>query len=171
MNKTDSYRFKKTTSFVSKYITTNEVILDLGSPNPLSNLLKENNFKIDSAYNFDFDIEPNKVNNYSYEVLTAFEVIEHLVSPYPILKVTKAKKLFVTVPLNLWFAKAHRNFQDPHGHHYHEFESWQLDMLLEKAGWEIKAREKWIPPFQLNGFRSILRAFTPRFYAVYAERK
>ncbi len=171
MNKVKKYRFDKTLSFVSTHLDKNDQILDLGTPNDLSGFLAKNSFSIKSAHGFDFDLEPERVNDHEYNVLTAFEVLEHLVSPFSIVQKTKANKLIVTVPLKLWFAKAYRNINDPYDQHYHEFESWQLDMLLEKAGWEIKASERWVPPFTPGGFRSVLRAVTPRFYAVYAERR
>lgn len=156
---------------MSAHIGRDAGILDLGTPNQLSEFLGKNGFLIRNAHGFDFDLEPEKINDYQYEVLTGFEVLEHLVSPFPLMRVTKARKLFVTVPMRLWFAPAHQNRKDEWDRHYHEFETWQLDMMLEKAGWEIKAREKWIPPFQPGGLRSVLRALTPRFYAVYAERR
>jgi hypothetical protein len=81
-----------------------------------------------------------------------------------------AKKLIVTVPLNLWFAKAYRNREKTWDQHYHEFEDWQFDWLLEKSGWRIVKRVKWVSPSTKFGFRSILRRFTPRYYGVYAER-
>ena len=171
MNKVKRFRFNKTLSFVSRYIDPKDNILDLGTPNDLSEMLGKKNFQIQNAFGFDFDLDPEKINDYEYEVLTAFEVLEHLVSPFPLLRQAKARKLVVTVPLKLWFAKAYRNEKNPWDQHYHEFESWQLDMMIEKAGWEIKAREKWVPPFHLGGLRSVLRAVTPRFYAVYAERR
>ena len=171
MNKTKAFRVEKTSSFIEPYISLEDQILDLGTPNDLVDYLMEKGYLIQSTHGYDFDLEPEKVNEYDYNVLTAFEVLEHLVSPFSILQKTKAQKLVVSVPLKLWFAKAYRNTADPYDQHYHEFESWQFDMLLEKAGWNIRAREKWTPPFQFNGLRSILRAFTPRFYAVYAERK
>jgi len=43
--------------------------------------------------------------------------------------------------------------------------------LLEKTDWNIKNREKWTSPINKIGFRPILRKYTPRYYAVYAERK
>jgi hypothetical protein len=171
MNKIKHFRFQKTDDFLKKHLSKNERILDLGTPNEMSEFLKERGYKISSCYGFDFDLEHEKVNNYDYDTFVAFEVFEHLVSPFPILRDTKAQKLIVTVPLRLWFAKAYRNQNDPYDQHYHEFESWQLDMLVEKAGWKIIAREKWTPPFKFNGLRSFLRAITPRFYAVYAERE
>lgn len=171
MNKTKYFRFRKTENFLNKHLSKNEQILDLGTPNELSIFLQNKGYDINSCHGFDFDLEHEKINNYDYDTFVAFEVFEHLVSPFPILRDIKAKKLVITVPLRLWFAKAYRNQNDPYDQHYHEFESWQLDMLIEKAGWKIIAREKWTPPFQFNGIRSILRAFTPRFYAVYAKRE
>lgn len=171
LNKVKEFRFENTHKFLSKYITNEEQILDLGTSNQLSDFLIDKGFKLQNAAGFDFDLNPEQVNQYDYDVLTAFEVLEHLVAPFGILQRTKASKLVVTVPLRLWFAPAYRNVNDPYDQHYHEFESWQLDMLLEKAGWTVKDSEHWTPPFQFNGVRSFLRAVTPRFYAVYAERK
>ena len=172
VNKTDLFRFEKTTAFLSRFVSKNEQIIDLGTPNHLSEYLIGKDFSIENAHGFDFDLESDQIENYKGDVLAAFEVLEHMVSPLQILQKTSAKKLIITVPLKLWFAKAYRNINDPYDQHYHEFESWQLDMLIEKAGWKIVASEKWVPPFFFDGgIRSILRAFTPRFYAVYAERE
>ncbi len=82
----------------------------------------------------------------------------------------KTPKIITTIPLNLWFAKAYRSKTDAWDRHYHEFEDWQFDWLLEKSGWNIKKTEKWTSPINKIGFRPILRKFTPRFYAVYAEK-
>ncbi len=91
-------------------------------------------------------------------------------SPFNVLKNIKANKLVATVPLKLWFAEAYRSKTDMRDRHYHEFEDWQFDWLLEKAGWNIKKREKWTNPVQKIGIRPLLRTITPRYYAVYAER-
>ena len=171
MNKTRQFRYEKTLEFLNNYLPKDLKILDLGTPNKLSDFLKNHGYKIMSCHGFDFDLEPEKVNIFDHDVLVALEVFEHMVSPFPLIRDTKANKMVVTVPLRLWFSSAYRNAKDSYDQHFHEFESWQLDMLLEKAGWKIIAREKWTPPFELNGFRSFLRAVTPRFYAVYAERQ
>ncbi len=105
------------------------------------------------------------------EVVTAYEILEHLVSPFNVLRTVKAKKLVASIPLKLWFANAYRSKEDPWDRHYHEFEDWQFDWLLDKAGWEIKDRYKWTHPVKKIGFRPLLRQFTPRYYIVYAERK
>ena len=33
--------------------------------------------------------------------------------------------------------KAYKSKTDPLDRHYHEFEPWQFDWLLEKSGWKI----------------------------------
>ena len=55
--------------------------------------------------------------------------------------------------------------------HFHEFEDWQFDWLLEKAGWKIKDSMKWKAVTKQIGIRPLLRRITPRYYMVYAERK
>ncbi|HPX06952.1 MAG TPA: hypothetical protein PLC17_13520, partial [Tenuifilaceae bacterium] len=94
------------------------------------------------------------------------EILEHLVSPFPLLR-----DLPATIPLRLWFAPAYKSKTDKWDKHYHEFEDWQFDMLLEKAGWTIVDRAKWTSPIHKLGIRPILRMFTPRYYAVYAVRR
>ena len=101
---------------------------------------------------------------------SGFEILEHLVSPYPLLRALKPNKLFVTVPLSLWFSKAYKSKNDPRDRHFHEFEEWQFDWLLEKAGWKVIKKEKWTNPSFKLGLRPILRNFHNRYYAVYAER-
>ena len=118
----------------------------------------------------DLDEDHSALENSSAEVVTAFEIFEHLLSPYGVLKAVKADKLVISIPLRLWFAPAYRSKTDMWDRHYHEFEDWQLDWLLEKTGWKIKDRQKWTNPVNKIGIRPLLRQFTPRYYIVYAER-
>jgi hypothetical protein len=104
------------------------------------------------------------------EVVTAFEILEHLVSPFNVLRAIPCNKLLASIPLRLWFARAYRSKTDPWDRHFHEFEDWQFDWLLEKAGWEVKDRLQWAHPVGKLGIRPLLRRFTPRYYLVYAER-
>lgn len=87
-----------------------------------------------------------------------------------VLRNLPGEKLLASIPMRLWFAPAYRNKNDPRDLHYHEFEDWQFDMLLEKAGWKIIHRHKWTHPTNKIGIRPLLRKITPRYYAVYAER-
>ncbi len=164
-------RFKETLTFLKKHIATQETILDLGVTNPFSKILTEQGFHVENTTGEDLDIDFTSIRESKAEVVTAFEIFEHLVAPFNLLKEVKAQKLVASIPLRLWFAPAYRNKSDPWDRHYHEFEDWQFDWLLEKAGWEIVDSAKWTNPVKKIGLRPLLRSFTPRYYIVYAERK
>ncbi|SDI10194.1 methyltransferase domain-containing protein [Winogradskyella thalassocola] len=163
-------RFKLTLQFLQKHINTSESILDLGVKNPFSEIMISEGFSVENTTGEDLDENQSAIETSSAEVVTAFEIFEHLFSPYEILKSIKANKLVISVPLKLWFAPAYRSKTDMRDRHYHEFEDWQLDWLLEKTGWTIKDRQQWTNPVNKLGIRPILRRFTPRYYIVYAER-
>lgn len=164
-------RYNLTLDFVKQHISKSEKILDLGIKNPLSELLKSNGFSVTNTNGEDLDFDYSCVQKSSAEVVTAFEILEHLVAPFTILKEIKAKKLIASVPLNLWFSSAYRSKTDQRDRHFHEFEDWQFDWLLEKAGWQITSRKKWTNPTKKIGIRPLFRYFTPRYYIIYAERK
>ena len=164
-------RYRITLDFLKKHVNSNEEILDLGVANPFSEILKNNNYKVTNTSGEDLDIDYSEIKNSKTEVVTAFEIFEHLVAPFNALKEIKADKLIASVPLKLWFSNAYKNPNDKWDRHYHEFEDWQFDWLLEKSGWEIISRKKWTNPTKKIGLRPILRFFTPRYYIVYAKRK
>jgi hypothetical protein len=164
-------RYRITLDFLKKHVNSNEEILDLGVANPFSEILKNNNYKVTNTSGEDLDIDYSEIKNSKAEVVTAFEIFEHLVAPFNALKEIKADKLIASVPLKLWFSNAYKNPNDKRDRHYHEFEDWQFDWLLEKSGWEIISRKKWTNPTKKIGLRPILRLFTPRYYIVYAKRK
>ncbi|WP_053977342.1 class I SAM-dependent methyltransferase [Mangrovimonas xylaniphaga] len=163
-------RYKKTIEFLKSHVPTSAHILDLGVPNPFTEVMKEHGFSVTNTKGEDLDEDVSNIINSSAEVVTAFEIFEHLLSPYTVLKSIKADKLVASIPLKLWFSSAYRSKTDPWDRHYHEFEDWQFDWLLEKAGWKIVATNKWTNPTKKIGIRPILRWFTPRYYIVYAER-
>ena len=164
-------RYRLTFDFLTQHISTDQKILDLGVSNPFSERMKSNGFVVVNTQGEDLDLDTNAVLTSDADVVTAFEIIEHLVSPLTVLKAIKATKLVASVPLKLWFAPAYRSKTDEWDRHYHEFEDWQFDWLLNKSGWKIKARQKWTNPTKKIGFRPILRWFVPRYYIVYAERE
>ncbi len=165
-----SKRFKHTLTFLEKHITTKETILDLGVPNPFSKIMQENGYSVQNTKGEDIDVDFSTITNSNTEVVTAFEIFEHLLNPLTILKEIKANKLVASIPLRLWFSPAYQSKTDPWDRHYHEFEDWQFNWLLEKAGWQIKDSAKWTNPVKKIGIRPLLRSFTPRYYIVYAER-
>mgnify|MGYP006909093149 CR=1 FL=1 len=164
-------RYQHTINFLQKVIPEPTTILDLGVRNPFSKIMEQHGYTVFNTSGKDLDLTPQIVTKHNTEVTTAFEIFEHLVSPFSVINTITSKKLVATVPLNLWFAKAYRSKTDKWDRHYHEFEDWQFDWLLEKAGWKILQTEKWTSPINTIGIRPLLRKFTPRYYAVYAERK
>ncbi len=163
-------RFQHTLSFLEKHITKEESILDLGVENPFSKIMKSQDFTVKNTSGEDLDLDYSCVQNSDVDVVTAFEIFEHLIAPFNLLREIKAQKLVASIPMRLWFSPAYRSKTDPWDRHYHEFEDWQFDWLLEKAGWEIKDSAKWTNPVKKIGLRPILRSFTPRYYIVYAEK-
>lgn len=162
-------RFSRTLRFLEGLIWKPSRILDLGVKNKLSELMINKGYSVENTQT-DLDLDYEIVQK-NYDVVTAFQILEHMVSPFPLLSSIRADKLVASVPLRLWFANAYWDLNDPFARHYHEFETRQFDMLLNKAGWEIKKHEKWIiNGIDKIGIRPILRNVVPRYYIVYCER-
>ena len=163
-------RYNLTIDFLQKVLPAPATILDLGTRNVFSEIMEQHGYTIINTEGEDLDLLPEVVKKHKVDAVTAFEIFEHLIAPFNVLKAITSTKLITTIPLNLWFAKAYRSKTDSWDRHYHEFEDWQFDWLLEKSGWNIKETQKWTSPVNKIGFRPILRKLTPRYYAVYAER-
>lgn len=165
-----SKRFNITLQFLKKHITTSETIFDLGVSNPFSKIMEENGYTVKNTKGEDLDNDQSALQNETYQAFTAFEIFEHLLNAYTVLENVKCDKLLISIPLRLWFSSAYKSKTDTWDRHYHEFEDWQLDWLLEKTGFKIVDRIKFTHPVKKFGFRPLLRYFTPRYYIVYAER-
>lgn len=152
-------------------VSTDQSILDLGVRNPFVTYMEREGYNVQNTTGEDLDLDTTAVKNADAEVVTAFEIFEHLLSPFTVLQDIKANKIVASVPLKLWFSPAYRSKTDMWDRHYHEFEDWQFDWLFEKAGWEIQKREKFTNPVKKVGLRPLLRLFTPRYYLIYATRK
>ena len=163
-------RYRHTLEFLKKHIDKNETILDLGVENPFSEIMKNEGYDVTNTSGEDLDLEFSSVLDSKASTVTSFEIFEHMLAPLNVLREIKANKLVASIPLRLWFAPAYRSTTDKWDRHYHEFEDWQFDWLLEKAGWKIISREKFTNPVKKIGFRPLLRNFTMRYYIVYAER-
>lgn len=164
-------RYEKTLSFIQKHLLTERKVLDLGVTNPFSDILKEKGYVVYNTHGEDLDLQPEIVKQFEgIGFATALEICEHLINPMGMLSQLPSDKLIASVLLSLWFAKAYRSKTDEWDRHFHEFEDWQFDWLLEKSGWKVKASEKWTSPTRQFGIRPFLRKITPRYYIVYAER-
>ncbi|MAS21265.1 MAG: methyltransferase [Leeuwenhoekiella sp.] len=166
-----SKRFAITAAFLKEVLPSGSTVLDLGVENPFSEIMKKEGYQVTNTSGEDLDLNTDAVQNTNADAVTAFEIFEHLLAPLNVLKDIKTDKLVASIPLKLWFAPAYRSKTDKWDRHYHEFEDWQFDWLLEKSGWEIKRRKQFTHPVKKLGFRPLLRLFTPRYYLIYAERK
>ena len=163
-------RYKNTIEFLKTNIKPAATILDLGVENPFTTIMEREGYIVTNTKGEDLDVETSNIEKAITDVVTAFEIFEHLLSPFTVLKAIPSDKLVASVPLKLWFSSAYRSKTDLRDRHFHEFEDWQFDWLLEKAGWNIKARKKWTNPVKKIGIRPFFRLFKPRYYIVYAER-
>ena len=82
-------RYRITLEFLKKYIDTNEEILDLGVPNPFSEIMKKNNYTVFNTQGEDLDTEFSTVKKSNASTVTAFEIFEHLVAPLNVLREIK----------------------------------------------------------------------------------
>ncbi|MEX0594454.1 MAG: hypothetical protein WD115_06725 [Balneolaceae bacterium] len=163
-------RYERTRAFLDKTLHPDETILDVGSENPFSRLLKADGYTVHNSH-VDLDRHPGELARHPADVVTAFEILEHLLNPLGVLENLPGKRLYASVPMRLWFSNAYRNPDDPWDRHFHEFESWQFDWLLDHAGWTIIRSEKWTNPVRKFGIRPLLRFVTPRWYVIEAIRK
>ncbi len=162
-------RLSNTKSLMLKYVSKDSKILDLGPDNSLRTELKKIGFAIEGTGTQNLD--SNWITPPS-DVVTAFEIIEHLRNPYVVLKSIQAKKLILSVPLNVWFSKPYWNDSDPFSTHFHEFYPKQIKSLLDVTGWNVIHEEKWKWKKSPLKPRPLLRRFGPWYswIAIVAER-
>ena len=162
---------KKSLFNYEKKILINELILDLGSKNKLSEKISSLGYNIINTKGENLDDDYLKYCDKKYGCITAFEIFEHMLSPYNILKNIKSDKLIASVPLKLWFASAYWNEKDDFDKHYHEFEIKQFNFLLRQTKWKIVDYQLWTSPDPFKiGIRPLLRYFYNRYYIVYCEK-
>ncbi len=138
-----SNRYKESLDFFREHTKVSTNILDLGIDNPFSQLMRDEGHKVTNTdMNQDLDLDFNQVKNLDFEMVTAFQIFEHMVAPFNLLRDIKAPKLIASIPLKLWFSDAYWNEDDEWDRHYHEFEPRQFDMLLNKSGWQIMDSKK-----------------------------
>jgi len=146
-------RWKKTQAFIKKYDANSG--LDIGDRTPFTEELET--FFNCSFDNTVVDLDEGKLKG-KYDIVTAFEIIEHLYNPLHLLNeisnvLKKGGKLYLSTPKGkpqyLWSE-----------HHFHEMSDKSLRALIERAGFSIiRTEEIRIQPllFYFTGIRPILR--------------
>ena len=146
-------------------------ILDLGTANEFSKIMIQHGYDVINTKGEDLDTNFHIITKEKVDLVTAFEIFEHMLAPFNILRSIKAPNLIASVPLKLWFANAYWNEKDDWDKHYHEFEPKQFDFLMQKTNWKILNSKKWPAPYQLKfGVRPLLRSITNRYYIVHCQK-
>ena len=134
-------------------------------------ILKNEGFSVENTKGENLDFDYSAYTDTNVDLITSFEIFEHMLAPFNILRELKTDKLIASVPLKLWFTDAYWNDNNDWDKHYHEFEIKQFNFLLKQTGWVIKDFETWTSSdWRKIGIRPILRHFTPRYYIVYCEK-
>jgi hypothetical protein len=163
-------RYSRTLKFLKESLKADAKILDLGVDNPFSEIMRNEGWTVENTGGEDLDLDQSALKVEGYDCATAFEILEHTLNPLEILRAVSAKKMYVSIPMRYWFKSAYRSKTDMWDRHYHEFEDWQFEWLIEKAGWRIVRSEKWKAGGSVFGIRPFLRFFYDRYYLVEIER-
>jgi hypothetical protein len=75
-------RFGLTLEFLEKHLPKTDRILDLGVENPFSEMMKDAGYQVSNTGGEDLDDDTSSIESFKGKVVTAFEIFEHLVSPY-----------------------------------------------------------------------------------------
>lgn len=164
-------RIKETADYVYSQIDTSVPIIDLGTYNSISHTLHHCGYTVTNTHSEDLDIHYQEVHNSTADVMTAFEVLEHMVNPMQVLKSFNGKMIIGSVPIRGWGQYRGNTEQDPHDEHYHEFREWELRKLLNKSGYKIVdiQRKHW--PTSGISIRKILKRIIPSHYLFTAIKK
>jgi hypothetical protein len=74
-------RYNKTLQFLKETVPPPARILDLGVPNPFSEIMKANNYSVTNTGGEDLDLVTDAVKSNEFDIVTAFEIFEHLGCP------------------------------------------------------------------------------------------
>ena len=97
---THKKRHFKTISFLKKHLNKNDLILDLGAKNELSGKISSLGYNITNTRGENLDDDYLKYCNKKYDCISAFEIFEHILSPYNILKNKMLKVVKTILVLN-----------------------------------------------------------------------
>ena len=79
-------RYKETIAFLQKVLPAPATILDLGVRNPFSKIMEDHGYTVFNTSGEDLDLVPEIVKEYKVDAVTAFEIFEHLIAPFNVLR-------------------------------------------------------------------------------------
>ncbi len=131
-------RFAATLDFLAPLTAP---VLDLGSANALARVMEER-FGVRIGHTGDHDLDRERLQDFCpgpYAVITAFEILEHLMNPLFVLEGCRAVLaeggiLYLSVPRR----HPHEWLFGKSPEHFHEFAPDELRWVVEKAGFTIE---------------------------------
>jgi hypothetical protein len=156
-----SSRYRRTIRLLDPYMSREIRILDLGPDNYMRRMLiKHFKCSIIGTDELDLNYDFNEVANDDFDLITSFEVFEHLFNLFPLLSTLRRFNLpmICSVPLRFPLARQYWT-EDYHDRHYNEFEPRQIRWILNEAGFRIAKEEMWYMDFNFRGVRPLLRTF------------
>jgi hypothetical protein len=75
-------RYQKTLEFLKQNVPPPASVLDLGVENPFSLIMQKEKYEVTNTRGEDLDLDTTAVLDTNVEVVTAFEIFEHLLAPF-----------------------------------------------------------------------------------------
>ena len=145
----NSRRYAFTLGFIQNFSGD---ILDCGEPNILKEMI-EKKFSLRISSTGEIDLDVSKISG-RYDVVFAFEIIEHLMNPLWFLTQVRESLrpggiVYLSTPINK------PKFFWRHDH-FHEFDEYRLLNLMDKAGFVVEKKER-RRFYSLSGVRPLIR--------------
>ena len=165
-------RLKRTKNLLAQYIDKDTKVLDLGPDNLMRRKLADHfGNSISGTNHLDLNRNYSEIAYDNEDIITSFEVFEHLFNLYPVLKRLREFDipLICSVPLRFPLSKQYWT-EEYHDRHYNEFERNQIHWILTESGFNIVREEYWFLDWNLGGVRPFLRSFlVPSWIALVCE--
>ena len=100
MDKNKKIRYQKTLSFIKKQAPPCKV-LDLGTKNEFSEIMIANGYDVINTKGEDLDTNFQLIKQKKVDLVTAFEIFEHMLAPFNILRTLQVPNLITSIPLKL----------------------------------------------------------------------
>lgn len=79
-------RYQQTLDFITRSLHPPGTVLDIGTPNPFSAILRSQGFTVFNTAGEDLDDTPGTVAAFEVDAVVALEILEHLVNPLGVLR-------------------------------------------------------------------------------------
>ena len=93
INSPHQKRYNKTLAFMEQHLEQGSSLLDLGIENPFTPQLKAAGYQVENTQGENLDDDYLGYAKKEVDCVTAFEIFEHMLAPYNILKTIKSQEV------------------------------------------------------------------------------